>query len=131
MTEQQCRVEETICGPMTVDKRFWQCETTYGLILLFVDRFVRLSPGLVHAVWSRILVVTSRQMDGTGSANCGMTGICDGLCIGLLWCSSREPCIRWGKKEELFYSLSPLFIDTSLLVLVTAIKTGHYSLAFF
>jgi len=35
------------------------------------------------------------------------------------------------KKEELFYSLSPLFIDTSLLVLVTAIKTGHYSLAFF
>jgi len=53
MTEQQCRVEETICGPMTVDKRFWQCETTYGLILLFVDRFVRLSPGLVHAVWKK------------------------------------------------------------------------------
>jgi hypothetical protein len=38
---------------------------------------------------------------------------------------------QMGKKEELFYSLSPLFIDTSLLALVTAIKTGHYPLAFF
>jgi len=70
-------------------------------------------------------------MDGIGSANWGMTGICDGLCIGLLRCSSREPCIGWGKKEELFYSLSPLFIDTSLLVLVIAIKAGHYPLACF
>ena len=38
---------------------------------------------------------------------------------------------RMGKKEELFYSLSPLFIDTSLLVLVIAIKAGHYPLACF
>lgn len=35
-----------------------------------------------------------------------------------------------GKKEELFYIVSPLFIDTSLLVLVTGVKTREHYLPF-